>query len=197
MYRKNSKYYSLNVPIDVKNEDQFIPIAVRGNGDQDNSETKQNSKNVIVEVEDSQFKFYSMINLQLKKTLASPIAVTSYSLSNDDRSLIIYNSNGEMAVMNTESITYVDDNVANTTEGKAIYPNPTIGIITMKTDCLRSGQLQIEVTDISGKSTKTLYNKPYNQEELQFDISDMPDGMYIIKAIQNGTAQSFKVIKGE
>ena len=76
-----------------------------------------------------------------------------------------------------------------------ISPNPTTGEITLKNLPLKSGNIRIELTDITGKLIRVLYDGFYNQEELTFNLSDIPSGSYILQAKQGSSIKTFKVLK--
>ena len=79
---------------------------------------------------------------------------------------------------------------------KILYPNPTNGIITIKNGKLIAGQpLQIAISDISGKTSKILYNGIYNGNEINLNISEYPAGTYLLQVNQKVQIATYKVIK--
>jgi myo-inositol-hexaphosphate 3-phosphohydrolase len=51
--------------------------------------------------------------------------------------------------------------------------------------------------DLNGNLLKILFDGFYSQEDLKFDISFVASGIYILKANQNNTLKTFKIIKGK
>ena len=62
-----------------------------------------------------------------------------------------------------------------------LYPNPTNGIFTIEQNGLLYESTYIELTNIAGS---LVFRKTTNQTgPINIDISDKPDGMYIVKII--------------
>lgn len=196
----NSCYY-LNINATPKTviDQPKITFPKLNNSDETIYNVYKNKENLVFQnsYEERVFYFIMLKSNELVDSAISPIEARGFKVINSDKELLGYNLQGEMVLLNIDEANSVNESTSSSGPNNIIYPNPTSGIALLNKEGFHQGQLQIDITDISGKQAKTLYNKLYNQEELQFDISDMPNGMYIIKAMQNGTIQSFKVIKGE
>jgi hypothetical protein len=75
-----------------------------------------------------------------------------------------------------------------------IYPNPTKGLIRLEIpeNPENNGILQITVQDINGK---VIYTKPHEALVTEVDLSDQPEGIYIL-VLKKGTITSqWKIIK--
>jgi len=106
---------------------------------------------------------------------------------------IIAYSDGGIGLFNN-MLTSVPDN-PNPSE-PIIYPNPTTGELILKSSYFQQGQLKIELFDLNGNLLKILFDGLYTQGDLRFDISFVATGIYILKANQNNTFKTFKIIKG-
>jgi bacillolysin len=65
----------------------------------------------------------------------------------------------------------------------SIYPNPTSGKLTIRSELLNNNPIQITIFNISGS---VIYNKSFNTIEAIIDLSGNPAGVYILK-ISDGT----------
>lgn len=75
----------------------------------------------------------------------------------------------------------------------SIYPNPTKGLITVKADNMNEGtKCQIIIFDSSGK---LLVDKPWEQGNALIDLSEYPQGFYLVKFIAADKTTQWKVIK--
>lgn len=107
---------------------------------------------------------------------------------------IIAYSSGGIGLFNN-MLTSVPDS-PNPSE-PVIYPNPTTGEIIMKSSYFQQGKLKLELFDLNGNLLKILFDGVYAQGDLRFDISFVVTGIYILKANQNNTVKTFKIIKGK
>lgn len=74
-----------------------------------------------------------------------------------------------------------------------LYPNPTNGIFTIEQNGLLYESTYIELTNIAGS---LVFRKTTNQTgPINIDISDKPDGMYIVKIIHGNNSKIYNVIK--
>jgi len=128
------------------------------------------------------------------KQIATPIKNISSFVMNA-KSLVAYNPDGEIIVIDVDSIVNVSENTTSIPD-KSVYPNPTTGQITLDASRFHSGQLRIELADIAG-TNKVLFDGMYENQELQFNIADYPNGAYTITACQNGAYHTYKIIKAK
>lgn len=72
----------------------------------------------------------------------------------------------------------------------SIFPNPTTGIINLKTPTFE--KTQIEIFDVLGK---TIYQKEISTPETEINLSSLPKGVYFLKAISgNKRSTTQKII---
>jgi hypothetical protein len=69
-----------------------------------------------------------------------------------------------------------------------IYPNPSNGEFNITT----TQDLDIEVADVLGK---IIFNKKINAGNYKFELNETANGIYFIKATQNGQTKTVKLIK--
>ena len=78
-----------------------------------------------------------------------------------------------------------------------VYPNPTNGNINISYEVLKRGNVQVDLFDIKGVLVKTLVSQQ-NQYEGKYiiptDVSDLVNGIYICRLINNGAEKSTKLI---
>jgi hypothetical protein len=77
----------------------------------------------------------------------------------------------------------------NLTNNLNLFPNPTAGLFTI------NGQVsKVEVYSITGQIVKSFDNIP--SENYQFDVNDLSNGVYLVKAIDsNNISKTMKLIK--
>ncbi|MDX5320416.1 MAG: T9SS type A sorting domain-containing protein [Bacteroidota bacterium] len=94
-------------------------------------------------------------------------------------------------VENADTIEYMADTwalfAANIRPDKPmkIFPNPTSGMLHL--EFKSEGTVQIEVFDVLGKKMSDLQ---YEGEHSSFDLSTLPNGLYIIRVTENGQVYS-------
>ncbi len=71
-----------------------------------------------------------------------------------------------------------------------VHPNPTTG--SFRITGIPAGAKEIMVTDFSGRVLTTLET---DNEEPALDLSAYPDGIYVVKLLQNGLERTFNVVK--
>ena len=93
----------------------------------------------------------------------------------------------------TTNLTVTVDGINSSITGDInIYPNPTKGVITIKSD---DGIISnIKVVDVQGKELMMLMN--VNKINKQLDISNLADGIYFMKlTLENGSQSVIRVTK--
>jgi len=82
------------------------------------------------------------------------------------------------------------EGIEETQKNKAynVYPNPCTGNLTIQ-PVDKSLKHEIYLFDFTGKKVRSVKNK------LQVDISDLPDGIYLMKIIQGGKEWQTKIVK--
>jgi hypothetical protein len=83
------------------------------------------------------------------------------------------------------------------TENIVLYPNPTSGALHLRYSILETRDLKLELYNITGIRMKTLLDtqEPAGEYELEFDISELPDGMYYIRMQLGKQVQTRKIVK--
>lgn len=156
--------------------------------------TTYSANDVLVMYQYGNFYFNDIRTTAQLDSIATPVSITSFTVTNNDKSLLAWNSQGIIILIDIERITPVKEETIQTREN-VIFPNPTTGIITLNNSAFQSGQLKINLVNLTGNTHRVLYDNFYNQEKLSFDISNVPAGSYLVTAHQNSKATSFKVVK--
>jgi hypothetical protein len=78
-----------------------------------------------------------------------------------------------------------------------VYPNPTNGNFNISYEVMKRGNVQVDIFDINGILVKTLVSQQ-NQYEGKYiiptDVSNLIDGIYVCRIINNGVEKSTKLI---
>lgn len=82
----------------------------------------------------------------------------------------------------------VEDNVA-ANNSVNVYPNPTSGVLNIELSS--ADNAVISIFDIAGNM---IISKEVNQMNSTIDMSDVANGMYIVKVVQNGSVSSQKLM---
>jgi uncharacterized repeat protein (TIGR01451 family) len=73
-----------------------------------------------------------------------------------------------------------------------VYPNPNKGIFTIKLNTIKSEKIQLNILNYLGQTIKSsLINSTHYAEE--FNLSTMPNGIYLIQLMINGQSISKKI----
>ena len=83
--------------------------------------------------------------------------------------------------------------IENTALGISIYPNPTMGNLTINSLVFRSGNTQVSVFDISGKLLLEK-NEFRREEKVELDLGHLPNGMYVIQLMNQEHFVQQKVV---
>ncbi len=74
-----------------------------------------------------------------------------------------------------------------------IYPNPTTGALNLRIfDPSIGSEDKISIFSLQGQK---LFSSKLSTQESQVDLSDFPNGLYILVASVNGKTQSYKILK--
>lgn len=78
-----------------------------------------------------------------------------------------------------------------------LYPNPASGIITIELFTESHTPVEVQLYSVTGKLLKTIQKGSVEagQKRIDFDISDLSQGVYFAKVILNKNSETFKVIK--
>jgi len=75
----------------------------------------------------------------------------------------------------------------------SVYPNPTKGILKIEiTRTSEDNPIHIRLYNMSGKM---LINKPNATTFTELNISEQPDGVYILKVFSDNGERSWKIVK--
>ena len=75
-----------------------------------------------------------------------------------------------------------------------IYPNPSNGIVNLRFQEVPQGDIIIRVMDLSGSIKKEVTTDPYAELDLSLDLSNLPNGYYILHGAYAGGSVSQKVL---
>jgi hypothetical protein len=76
--------------------------------------------------------------------------------------------------------------------GVKVFPNPTHGKFKIKQTAFRAKK--VEIVDLSGKSLKS-FTGNLNNEELEFDVSNLQPGVYLVRISSSNSFFVQKIIK--
>ncbi len=77
-----------------------------------------------------------------------------------------------------------------------VYPNPTQGQTQFEYELQQSGQVSLEVLDITGKKVASVYKglQTAGPQRLDWDATDLPNGLYLYRFSMNGQFSTGKMI---
>ncbi len=116
---------------------------------------------------------------------AYEVSAVDFYLESGSVEVIDENMTYEVTLLSTS----IDNDILNSNEFK-IYPNPTSGVIKIEGDKLMNSK--ISVYDISGKQ---ILNRISENSEVNIDISDCSNGIYIIQIDTGEKVYKQKLIK--
>lgn len=162
-------------------------INIRGECETLNFNVIQSNDTISADILADSYRWYR--NDTLLATTSTPYFVVN---QNGDYKVVI-NINGceSFANINVQGVpnTIAWDNISI-----KIYPNPTNGIIHFISNPLFTENIKIECWDLQGKLQKSFeHSKAWTS--LSLDISDLTQGMYLIKIISNQKVSWHKMIK--
>ena len=92
-----------------------------------------------------------------------------------------------------EIVTLGTDNFPEITLSMTVYPNPTTSIVNLKVDNFNFENLQINLSDITGK---LLQSQKISNQETQIQMESLPQAIYLLNVQDNNkTIKTFKIIK--
>jgi hypothetical protein len=90
----------------------------------------------------------------------------------------------------------LSNNVSLAEKEIAVYPNPTNDIATVSFMSHQSDKLTLRVTDLTGKVLEQkVISSSIGQQKIQVDLSEFPQGLYLIGLEQNGSRSYAKVVR--
>lgn len=111
----------------------------------------------------------------------------------DEEEIIIVNTTIWLAESNSPTAV---DNLSVTPQKFEIYPNPANEICKIKYILDQSGQVSIDLFDVTGKLVKQVYSGQAENglQIVNFDCSDMPQGVYFCRLQSDHLTQTQKFI---
>lgn len=82
-------------------------------------------------------------------------------------------------------------------DGVTVYPNPVKGLFTIKCKDAIESQKQVRLFDETGKEFEFASIQVLDKNTLQADISNLPNGFYILKMETNKKSHSKKIVKAQ
>jgi hypothetical protein len=95
-----------------------------------------------------------------------------------------------LALLNPTSINYLPGSVT----AFNVYPNPASGDITLNISLKETSNLFVDIADISGKQVAIIMNEKQNSlVAKQFNITQLPNGNYLVRLNTNGKTVTQKI----
>ncbi|MGB6038029.1 MAG: T9SS type A sorting domain-containing protein, partial [Cryomorphaceae bacterium] len=90
----------------------------------------------------------------------------------------------------------LSDNLSLAQKELSVYPNPTNDITTISFVSDQSDKLTLRVTDLTGKVIEEkILSSSVGQQKIQVDLSEFPQGLYLIGLEQSGSRSYAKVVR--
>ena len=127
-------------------------------------------------------------------TIVGETMQTHDILQNGDYYVQVTNAQG--CKSNSDTVTINNLGIQEKLQGINIYPNPTKNLLNVSIDDNSIGEIQLELTDISGKViyTSGIIN-PQQQQSLRLDLQTYPTGIYVLKVFNNNNSFVYRVLK--
>lgn len=77
----------------------------------------------------------------------------------------------------------------------SLYPNPNEGRFTVALPARLKGDVTLIISEISGKRIKEIRSSAAGREKLNYDLSELPDGVYLITIETQEGSKNFRLIK--
>jgi len=120
---------------------------------------------------------------------------TSFFLDHTDDTWF-YSTSTPVVRLNFDPILAVNENTMNVNAAK-VYPNPTANWATVAFSLTNASEVQLNVTDMSGKEVfaKNLGNLTAGENSTDINMAGMASGVYYVQLHSNGSVVTKKVIK--
>lgn len=84
---------------------------------------------------------------------------------------------------------------ANASATFELFPNPTEGLVTIKSDETTGGKVSLQVVDVTGKELLSRIDDDMKQgKEIQLDLSQLPKGIYFLNIESGANTLQHKVV---
>lgn len=132
--------------------------------------------------------------LKVSNAGTSDIQTTFFLDHTDDT--WFYSTSTPVVRLNFDPVLAVDENTMNVSAAK-VYPNPTANSATVAFSLTNASEVQLNVTDMSGKEVfaKNLGNLTAGENSTEINMAGMASGVYYVQLHSNGSVVTKKVIK--
>lgn len=88
------------------------------------------------------------------------------------------------------SISNITDNVS-----MSLFPNPSNGVINFSFEAKESGRVAIDITDLSGRVVKEIYNDNVSgMQTITANLNELSNGMYVARVTSNGVSTGQRIV---
>ncbi len=162
-------------------------INIRGECEILNFNVIQSNDTIFADVIANSYQWYR--NDTLLATTNTPYFVVN---QNGDYKVVI-NINGCESFANI-NVQGVKNTISWDNTSIKIYPNPTNGLVYLSSNQLFTEKIKIELWDLQGKLQKSFeFSEAWNH--ISLDISDLTQGMYLMKIENNPKISWLKIVK--
>lgn len=124
---------------------------------------------------------------------------TSFFLDGNDITVsanLFFTTSTPVVRLNFDPVLAVDENTMNVSAAK-VYPNPTANSATVAFSLTNASEVNVNVTDMSGKAVfaKNLGNLSAGENSTEINMAGMASGVYYVQLHSNGSVVTKKVIK--
>ncbi len=120
----------------------------------------------------------------------------TFVATQDGNYAVIVSQNGCSDTSNCYTILGTGISIVDHTENISIYPNPTNALLYIHMDGIATSKVNITLTNPLGQIVIQRDLNTHNQAvETEFDLKNLPGGIYFLSVNSNKTSQTFKVQK--
>ena len=132
--------------------------------------------------------------LKISNAGTSDVSTTFFLDHTDDT--WYYSTSTPVVRLNFDPVLAVDENTMNVSAAK-VYPNPTANSATVAFSLTNASEVNVNVTDMSGKEVfaKNLGNLSAGENSTEINMAGMASGVYYVQLHSNGSVVTKKVIK--
>lgn len=132
--------------------------------------------------------------LKISNAGTSDVSTTFFLDHTDDT--WYYSTSTPVVRLNFDPVLAVDENTMNVSAAK-VYPNPTANSATVAFSLTNASEVNVNVTDMSGKEVfaKNLGNLSTGENSTEINMAGMASGVYYVQLHSNGSVVTKKVIK--
>ncbi len=140
-------------------------------------------------------KIFDIYNKNYSNQYYFPGDILSIEISSDDK-YILCNDAYSLRLFNANLTSIGSDDMTFDMQS-TLYPNPTNNLVNIKFDLKSFAEIDIQLTDLKGKYIDNIYNGILEQgvQNIPYNCSKLPAGVYIIRIISPSFTQTFKLVK--